>query len=181
MCFKRNKREARSTRRNNRSSRLFSGRESTGNAKDVDRAKLVRERQNEERQRKLEELRQQAFAAQRFREQREEERRRRIDELRSRDNDRFVLLIFSSHFSSFSLPRRELLLAAVRYNRVTRVQRYVKIRENEVKVRLERTLGLENSRKRRERLIRLKERERKLLKFRLKLGYLIGGKTITSP
>ncbi|XP_031369475.1 trichohyalin-like isoform X26 [Apis dorsata] len=64
------------------------GRESTGNAKDVDRAKLVRERQNEERQRKLEELRQQAFAAQRFREQREEERRRRIDELRSRDNDR---------------------------------------------------------------------------------------------
>ncbi|XP_026671474.1 ensconsin isoform X20 [Ceratina calcarata] len=64
------------------------GRESTGNAKDVDRAKLVRERQNEERQRKLEELRQQALAAQRFREQREEERRRRIDELRSRDNDR---------------------------------------------------------------------------------------------
>ncbi|XP_076177197.1 uncharacterized protein LOC143151710 isoform X7 [Ptiloglossa arizonensis] len=64
------------------------GRESTGSAKDVDRAKLVRERQNEERQRKLEELRQQALAAQRFREQREEERRRRIDELRSRDNDR---------------------------------------------------------------------------------------------
>ncbi|XP_043253391.1 MAP7 domain-containing protein 1-like isoform X7 [Colletes gigas] len=64
------------------------GRESSGSAKDVDRAKLVRERQNEERQRKLEELRQQALAAQRFREQREEERRRRIDELRSRDNDR---------------------------------------------------------------------------------------------
>ncbi|XP_076394175.1 uncharacterized protein LOC100883133 isoform X3 [Megachile rotundata] len=63
------------------------GRESAG-AKDVDRARLVRERQNEERQRKLEELRQQALAAQRFREQREEERRRRIDELRSRDNDR---------------------------------------------------------------------------------------------
>nr|XP_012138259.1 PREDICTED: MAP7 domain-containing protein 1-like isoform X11 [Megachile rotundata] len=62
------------------------GRESAG-AKDVDRARLVRERQNEERQRKLEELRQQALAAQRFREQREEERRRRIDELRSRDND----------------------------------------------------------------------------------------------
>ncbi|XP_076760661.1 uncharacterized protein LOC143429101 isoform X23 [Xylocopa sonorina] len=66
------------------------GRESTGSAKNVDRAKLVRERQNEERQRKLEELRQQALAAQRFREQREEERRRRIDELRSRDNDRGV-------------------------------------------------------------------------------------------
>ncbi|XP_029674722.1 ensconsin-like isoform X16 [Formica exsecta] len=66
------------------------GRESTGSSKELDRAKLVRERQNEERQRKLEELRQQALAAQRFREQREEERRRRIDELRSRDNDRFV-------------------------------------------------------------------------------------------
>ncbi|KAK2581447.1 hypothetical protein KPH14_005120 [Odynerus spinipes] len=63
-------------------------RDSAGSAKDVDRARLVRERQNEERQRKLEELRQQALAAQRFREQREEERRRRIDELRSRDNDR---------------------------------------------------------------------------------------------
>jgi len=69
---------------------LFAGRESTGSSKELDRAKLVRERQNEERQRKLEELRQQALAAQRFREQREEERRRRIDELRSRDNDRFV-------------------------------------------------------------------------------------------
>ncbi|XP_019888154.2 MAP7 domain-containing protein 1 isoform X32 [Ooceraea biroi] len=64
------------------------GRESTGSSKELDRAKLVRERQNEERQRKLEELRQQALAAQRFREQREEERRRRIDELRSRDHDR---------------------------------------------------------------------------------------------
>ncbi|XP_046483095.1 ensconsin isoform X5 [Neodiprion pinetum] len=64
------------------------GRESVGSAKDTDRVKLVRDRQNEERQRKLEELRQQALAAQRFREQREEERRKRIDELRSRDNDR---------------------------------------------------------------------------------------------
>ncbi|XP_024935860.1 ensconsin isoform X22 [Cephus cinctus] len=63
------------------------GRDSAGSSKDVDRVRLVRERQNEERQRKLEELRQQALAAQRFREQREEERRRRIDELRSRDHD----------------------------------------------------------------------------------------------
>ncbi|XP_012248935.1 MAP7 domain-containing protein 1 isoform X4 [Bombus impatiens] len=77
----------RSSSAHNRHS-LTKGRESTGSAKDVDRAKLVRERQNEERQRKLEELRQQALAAQRFREQREEERRRRIDELKSRDNDR---------------------------------------------------------------------------------------------
>ncbi|XP_057319822.1 MAP7 domain-containing protein 1-like isoform X29 [Microplitis mediator] len=64
------------------------GRESTGSLKDLDRAKLVRERQNEERQRKLEELKQQALSAQKFREQRDEERRRRIDELRLRDNDR---------------------------------------------------------------------------------------------
>ncbi|XP_043484740.1 inner centromere protein-like isoform X8 [Leptopilina heterotoma] len=66
------------------------GRESTGSAKDVDRAKLVRERQNEERQRKLEELRKQALAAQRSLELREEKRRKRIDELRSRDNDRRI-------------------------------------------------------------------------------------------
>ncbi|XP_048514371.1 histone-lysine N-methyltransferase, H3 lysine-79 specific isoform X4 [Athalia rosae] len=64
------------------------GRESVGSTKEPDRVKLVRDRQNEERQRKLEELRQQALAAQRFREQREEERRKRIDELRCRDNDR---------------------------------------------------------------------------------------------
>jgi MAP7 domain-containing protein 1 len=72
---------------------MFAGRDSTGGsgnglAKDMDRVKLVRDRQNEERQRKLEELRQQALAAQRFREQREEERRRRIEELRTRDYDR---------------------------------------------------------------------------------------------
>ncbi|KAK0162036.1 hypothetical protein PV327_008410 [Microctonus hyperodae] len=64
------------------------GRESAGSGKDVDRVKLVRDRQNEERLRKLEELKQQALSAQRFREQREVERRRRIDELRSRDTDR---------------------------------------------------------------------------------------------
>ncbi|XP_043484745.1 inner centromere protein-like isoform X13 [Leptopilina heterotoma] len=69
---------------------LTKGRESTGSAKDVDRAKLVRERQNEERQRKLEELRKQALAAQRSLELREEKRRKRIDELRSRDNDRRI-------------------------------------------------------------------------------------------
>ncbi|XP_074098945.1 uncharacterized protein LOC141527399 isoform X7 [Cotesia typhae] len=64
------------------------GRESTGSLKELDRAKLVRERQNEERQRKLEELKMQALSAQKFREQRDEERRRRIDELRLRDSDR---------------------------------------------------------------------------------------------
>lgn len=95
----------------NRFPRLFPGRDSSGSAKDVDRAKLVRERQNEERQRKLEELRQQALAAQRFREQREEERRRRIDELRSRDNDRFVF-VFSSFF--FYTPRPAVVLVVSR-------------------------------------------------------------------
>ncbi|XP_055695641.1 ensconsin isoform X5 [Lutzomyia longipalpis] len=53
-----------------------------------DRIRMVRERQNEERQRKLEELKAQALAAQRFREQKEEERRRRLEESRSRDFDR---------------------------------------------------------------------------------------------
>ncbi|XP_074098954.1 uncharacterized protein LOC141527399 isoform X14 [Cotesia typhae] len=67
---------------------LTKGRESTGSLKELDRAKLVRERQNEERQRKLEELKMQALSAQKFREQRDEERRRRIDELRLRDSDR---------------------------------------------------------------------------------------------
>lgn len=52
------------------------------------RLKMLREKQNEERQRKLEELKAQALAAQRFRELKEEERRRRIEELRLRDNDR---------------------------------------------------------------------------------------------
>lgn len=76
------------------------GRDSTGSnvlgvsgvglgPKEVDRVKLVRERQQEERQRKLDELRQQALAAQRFREQREEDRRRRIEELRTKDYDRY--------------------------------------------------------------------------------------------
>lgn len=53
-----------------------------------DRLRLVKDRQNEERQRKLEELKAQAVAAQKYREQKEDERRRRIDDLRSRENDR---------------------------------------------------------------------------------------------
>lgn len=68
------------------------GVERSNSAKELDRARLVRERQQEERQRKLDELRQQALAAQRFREQREEERRRRIEELRLRDNDRYLYI-----------------------------------------------------------------------------------------
>merc|ERR550525_1580414 len=48
----------------------------------------IREAQEEERRRKLEELKQHAQQAQKFREQQEELRRRHIDELRSKDMDR---------------------------------------------------------------------------------------------
>merc|ERR1719228_2448212 len=48
----------------------------------------LRESQEEERKRKLEELKQHAQQAQKFREQQEELRRRHIDELRSKDMDR---------------------------------------------------------------------------------------------
>ncbi|XP_037900829.1 ensconsin isoform X9 [Glossina fuscipes] len=53
-----------------------------------DKLKVARERQNEERQRKIEELKAQAEAAQRYREQKEEERRRRIEEIRHRDSEK---------------------------------------------------------------------------------------------
>ncbi|XP_053952464.1 ensconsin isoform X6 [Anastrepha ludens] len=53
-----------------------------------EKLKLARERQNEERQRKIEELKAQAEAAQRYREQKEEERRRRIEEIRQRDTEK---------------------------------------------------------------------------------------------
>ncbi|XP_037939071.1 uncharacterized protein LOC119672163 isoform X2 [Teleopsis dalmanni] len=58
-------------------------------AKDRDeKLKLARERQNEERQRKIEELKAQAEAAQRYQEQKQEERRRRIEEIRNRDSEK---------------------------------------------------------------------------------------------
>jgi hypothetical protein len=52
------------------------------------RVRQCRERQEEDRRRKLEELKQQALAAQKFREQQEEERRRHIEEVRERENQR---------------------------------------------------------------------------------------------
>ncbi|XP_018566654.1 MAP7 domain-containing protein 1 isoform X3 [Anoplophora glabripennis] len=52
------------------------------------RLRCVKDRQNEERQKKLEEIKAQALAAQRFKEQKEEERRRRLEELRTRDDVR---------------------------------------------------------------------------------------------
>lgn len=53
-----------------------------------DRLRIMKDRQNEERQRKLEELKAQAMAAQKYREQKEDERRRRIDDMRSKEMDR---------------------------------------------------------------------------------------------
>ncbi|XP_044778886.1 uncharacterized protein LOC6736723 isoform X3 [Drosophila simulans] len=53
-----------------------------------EKLKYARDRQNEERHRKIEELRAQAEAAQRYREQKEEERRRRIEEIRTRDTEK---------------------------------------------------------------------------------------------
>ncbi|XP_017842854.1 ensconsin isoform X5 [Drosophila busckii] len=58
-------------------------------SKDRDeKLRYARERQNEERQKKIEELRAQAEAAQRYREQKEEQRRRRIEEIRVRDTEK---------------------------------------------------------------------------------------------
>ena len=48
----------------------------------------IRESQEEERRRKLEELKQHAASAQKFREQQEQQRRLHIDQLRSKDMDR---------------------------------------------------------------------------------------------
>ncbi|KAK7071926.1 hypothetical protein SK128_024326 [Halocaridina rubra] len=53
-----------------------------------ERLRQLRDRQQHEKQQKLEELKEQAAAAQRFREQQENERRRRLDEIRVRDADR---------------------------------------------------------------------------------------------
>lgn len=65
------------------------GIESIASQKDKeDRLRIVKERQNEERQRKLDELKAQALAAQKYREQKDEERRRRIDDMKARDADR---------------------------------------------------------------------------------------------
>lgn len=49
------------------------------------RLRIVKDRQHEERQRKLEEIKAQAMAAQKYKEQKEDERRRRLEELRIRD------------------------------------------------------------------------------------------------
>jgi len=53
-----------------------------------DKVRKIREQQEDDRKRKLEELKQHALQAQKFREVQENERRRHIDELRSKDMDR---------------------------------------------------------------------------------------------
>ncbi|XP_050708609.1 uncharacterized protein LOC126992984 isoform X14 [Eriocheir sinensis] len=53
-----------------------------------ERLRQLRDRQQMEKQQKLEELKEHAAAAQRFREQQENERRRRLEEMRMRDADR---------------------------------------------------------------------------------------------
>ncbi|XP_050025792.1 uncharacterized protein [Dermacentor andersoni] len=53
-----------------------------------ERLRLVKERQEEQRARRLQELEHQTQAAQHYREQLEEERRRRIEEMRQRDHER---------------------------------------------------------------------------------------------
>ncbi|XP_063928898.1 MAP7 domain-containing protein 1-like isoform X2 [Zophobas morio] len=64
----------------------------TFNAKNVVdkelRLKNLKERQNEERQKKLEEIKAQALAAQRFKEQKEQERRRRLEDLKGKEDVR---------------------------------------------------------------------------------------------
>ncbi|GAB6027470.1 hypothetical protein CHUAL_001726 [Chamberlinius hualienensis] len=55
-----------------------------------EKARLLRERQSGERQRKLEELKFAAIQAQKFREIQEEERRKRIEEMRVKDSERRV-------------------------------------------------------------------------------------------
>lgn len=53
-----------------------------------ERLRMIKDQQNLERQRKLDELKAQAIAAQKYREQKEEERKRRIEEMRLRENDK---------------------------------------------------------------------------------------------
>lgn len=53
-----------------------------------EKLRLVRERQAEERQRRLEELKKHALEAQQLREQKEIERRKRMEELRQKENER---------------------------------------------------------------------------------------------
>lgn len=50
----------------------------------------MKDKQSEERQRKLDELKAQALATQKYREQMDQERRKRIEDMKCRDNERRV-------------------------------------------------------------------------------------------
>lgn len=63
---------------------------------------MVKDRQNEERQRKLEELKNQAVAAQKYREQKEDERKRRMEDLRHKELDRKQQVEFSDEITFFA-------------------------------------------------------------------------------
>uniref|UniRef100_A0A0A9YYV4 Reticulocyte-binding protein 2 a n=1 Tax=Lygus hesperus TaxID=30085 RepID=A0A0A9YYV4_LYGHE len=76
------------SKQNGRPSSAKQGKDGSLHVDREERLRILKEKQNEERQRKLDELKQQALAAQKFREQKEEERRRRLEELRLRDTDR---------------------------------------------------------------------------------------------
>lgn len=62
-----------------------------------ERLRQIKDQQNLERQRKLDELKAQAIAAQKYREQKEEERKRRIDDMRVRENDKRQQVTQPSH------------------------------------------------------------------------------------
>ena len=53
-----------------------------------DKVKIAKQRHNEERLRKISELKAQAEAAQKYREQKDEERRRKIDDIRHREMEK---------------------------------------------------------------------------------------------
>jgi len=55
-----------------------------------ERVRKIREIQEEERKKKIEELKQHAIQQQKFREQQEVDRKKRMDELRARENDKFA-------------------------------------------------------------------------------------------
>ncbi|XP_075553255.1 uncharacterized protein LOC142585972 isoform X15 [Dermacentor variabilis] len=82
-----------------------------------ERLRLVKERQEEQRARRLQELEHQTQAAQHYREQLEEERRRRIEEMRQRDHERRLqveerkrLIWEADHVSSLAPERKEAML-----------------------------------------------------------------------
>merc|ERR1719480_102757 len=87
-----------------------------------ERVRRLRESQEEDRRRKLEELKQHALQAQKFREQQEAERRRHIESLRSKDADRRLAVEERRReIESKELERKEAIIARNK-ERETRVE-----------------------------------------------------------